>query len=785
MSFIGSISKYFTDHWLGLVAITCLVLTIVLPITYYEHHYRHSGWLVNIENNLIDVRHRLLSDPKQARDDVVILDITERALNLFRDSLGRWPWPRTIYSKIFEHLKGADSVTVDIGFWEPSETEVSQENLETIDAYFKKMYRFSQKPDKQAEIKQLYRFASRQLSKLSTSPDESLADGTRRFGPVIHATQFAGSGGRTESGSSEVYKRFFDQFGYRIRGSENVDFPSNPTLSMPIEELFETTRIVGHINHVPDDDGITRRFQPFVGLPDNRQKRLDIEKPYIPVLGLGPYLTLINQYPDKTDLQLTENSLSIGDRVEIPIKSDGTVLINYAGGIGTFERVPIECVITRLYDQNFCEEGFSPEWFKGKKVLIGASAGGLFDLRATPFSATQAGTSIHANILDMFLRGNFLEPIKFRDTAAASVLLALTVGCIAGFLNPVVGFVLTFLLLVLYFVTGLGLYNQNYLINLSTPLIAASSNYVLITLSKLIAEQQRRRQVRNAFESYLASSVMEEVLENPDSLELGGERQEITVMFADVSGFTSFSEGRTATEVASVIGEVMTALTDCVFGYEGVLDKYIGDELVAEFGMVPGEPPEHPRRAVNAACDMLDRLKELQEEWREQGDEVLDLRIGLHTGHAATGNMGSEMLFDYTAIGDNVNLGSRLEGANKQYNTRCMMSESTYEETRDIIEARELDKIVVKGKEEPVSVYQLLGREGEVDDEQRKLRDDFEEGLRLYRNKNWKEAIKQFEGILDEFPDDGPSEVFLERSKEYRDNPPQEDWNGVYRLKTK
>jgi adenylate cyclase len=345
--------------------------------------------------------------------------------------------------------------------------------------------------------------------------------------------------------------------------------------------------------------------------------------------------------------------------------------------------------------------------------------------------------------------------------------------------------VLTMLVTTLLVVMGFGLFNQGYLINLSAPLVSSYVTYGLVTVYNLAFEQRKRRQIRNAFESYLASSVMEEVLSDPDALELGGERRDITVMFADVSGFTSFSEGRTATEVASVIGDVMTALTECVFRHDGVLDKYIGDELVAEFGIVPGEPPEHSRRAVRAACDMIDRLEELQETWRQQGREVLDLRVGLHTGPAATGNMGSEMLFDYTAIGDNVNLGSRLEGANKQYGTRCMISDETYSHVQDLAEVRELDKIIVKGREEPVTVYELLGRTGEVDDEMLDLRDRFEDALDRYRSRQWSEAIERFEELIEDYPDDEPSQVMLERARQYRDEPPSGDWDGAFQLTSK
>lgn len=791
---LRAVPRWFEENGLWGLVITFLVLMTVSLSYLVEKRYEAQkpgneyGYYSRLEFPLIDMRHRLLYDSKKADEDIVVVTITETALERYKSDFGRWPWPRDVVARLVQYLGEADSLLIDIGFMEPSGREVEPR----MALRMRKLVRTANKlknRDPETATKYL-KSVDQQLQHYASAPDQQLASSLSENGPAYTATWFVDvAGGQLPDAKRKKMGTIASNFGYERNGPSDI-LPTFSYATPPIDPVLENSHGLAHISFTPDPDGPARRFSPFLGLDLPGEDSFKPDQAYLPILGLAGALEDQGITPEEGSFRVTEDRFEVG-KWSVPLDRKNRILIRYRGGLkprdsrfSSYREIPVETIIDRIKGEG-TGNAPNPVFFRGKKVLIGSTAAGAHDLRATPFSAQEAGVAVHANILDMFLNNDFLHPIETRDTILTVALWTAAVGVIATVLSPLVALILTFLLTMLLVVMGFGLFNQGYLINLSTPLLSSYLTYALVSVYNLTFEQRKRRQVRNAFESYLAPSVMEEVLQDPDALELGGERREITVMFADVSGFTSFSEGRTATEVASVIGDVMTALTECVFRYDGVLDKYIGDEMVAEFGIVPGEPDGHQRRAVQAACDMIERLKKLQDQWREEGREVLDLRIGLHTGPAATGNMGSEQLFDYTAIGDNVNLGSRLEGANKKYGTRCMISEETYSQVEDLVDVRELDKIIVKGREEPVTVYQLLGRTGEVNEEWLERRDRFEEALEHYRNREWDEAIERFETLTEEFPDDEPSRVMLERTRQYRDDPPPEDWNGAFRLTSK
>ncbi len=777
----------------GLV-ITLIVLMIISLTYTVEKRYEAQksgnvyGYYSRLEFPLIDLRHRLLYDPDKVDDDIVVVTITETALERYKSDFGRWPWPRDVVARLVQYLGEADSLLIDIGFMEPSGREVDPRTALRM----RKLVRTANKlKNRDPETASKYlKSVDQQLQRYATAPDQQLGNSLSKNGPAYTATWFVDvAGGELPDAKRKKMGTIASNFGFERNGSDGI-LPTFSYATPPIDPIIENSQGLAHISFTPDPDGPARRFSPFIGLNLPGRDSTEVDQSYLPILGLAGALEDRGITPGNGSFRVTQDRIEVGDW-SVPLDRKNKILIRYKGGLkprdsqfSSYREIPVETIIDRIMGEG-SEGAPDPEFFRGKKVFIGSTASGAHDLRATPFSAQEAGVVVHANILDMFLNNDFLHPIETTDTLLSVVLWTVAVGLIATVFSPLVALVMTLLLTILLIIMGFGLFNQGYLINLSAPLLSSYLTYALITVYNLTFEQRKRRQMRNAFESYLATSVLEEVLEDPDALELGGERREITVMFADISGFTSFSEGRTATEVASVIGKVMTALTECVFRYEGVLDKYIGDELVAEFGIVPGEPGEHQLRAVEAACDMIARLNDLQEQWRKEGREVLDLRIGVHTGPAATGNMGSEMLFDYTAIGDNVNLGSRLEGANKKYGTRCMISDETYSEVKELVEVRELDKIIVKGREEPVTVFQLLGRKGEVDKEILELRDRFDKALERYRNRDWGEAIERFRKINEEYPDDEPTRVLLERAQKYRDDPPSEDWDGTFRLTSK
>jgi adenylate cyclase len=273
------------------------------------------------------------------------------------------------------------------------------------------------------------------------------------------------------------------------------------------------------------------------------------------------------------------------------------------------------------------------------------------------------------------------------------------------------------------------------------------------------------------------------MLKDPTKLKLGGDKKTLSVLFSDIRGFTTVSETMTPEELVHLLNEYLTAMTDIVFKYDGLLDKYMGDAIMAVYG-APLDQPDHPVRACRTALDMMEELKKLQTKWSEEGRPILQVGVGINSGDMVVGNMGSQMRFDYTVMGDSVNLGSRLEGINKEYGTNIVISEYTYAAVKDILFCRELDSVVVKGKKLPVKIYELLCEKKDAEPHETFLR-LFESGLEKYKQKQWDEAIAIFRQVLELRPGDTPSELYIRRCEELKECPPPEFWDCVYTMTRK
>jgi adenylate cyclase len=273
------------------------------------------------------------------------------------------------------------------------------------------------------------------------------------------------------------------------------------------------------------------------------------------------------------------------------------------------------------------------------------------------------------------------------------------------------------------------------------------------------------------------------MLKDPSKLKLGGDKKDLTVLFSDIRGFTTISEKMTPEELVHLLNEYLTTMTNVVFHYDGLLDKYMGDAIMAVFG-APLDQPDHALRACRTAIGMLDKLKILQKKWLEEGKPVLNIGIGINSGDMVVGNMGSDMRFDYTVMGDSVNLGSRLEEINKDYGSNIVISEYTYEAVKDVLFCRELDAVRVKGKKQLVRIYELLG---EIKDAEKWKQPVslFEEGLLKYKQGLWDEAIECFYKVLEIKPVDAPTHLYIARCEELKKNPPEGVWDGVFTMTRK
>jgi adenylate cyclase len=311
---------------------------------------------------------------------------------------------------------------------------------------------------------------------------------------------------------------------------------------------------------------------------------------------------------------------------------------------------------------------------------------------------------------------------------------------------------------------------------LSTGLVMVYSGNVL---GHYFVEAREKRWIRQAFGRYVSPALVEVITTHPERLELGGEEVETTVLFADLEGFTQLSETMPPQTLIGLLNDYFTPMTQIIMSHRGTLDKYIGDALMALWG-APVPLPDHALQACWAALEMQQTMTELQEDWRTQGLPPLVARLGLHTGSVVAGNVGSRDRFNYTVLGDTVNLASRLEGVNKVYGTRILLSEETSQRVKDRLLLRELDLVQVKGRAQPVRVYELLG--SFPPDGLPPWLDHFAAGLQAYRQRQWEEASQAFGEVLLLKPGDRPTQVFLGRCRFFAVAPPPSDWQGIFKL---
>ena len=468
--------------------------------------------------------------------------------------------------------------------------------------------------------------------------------------------------------------------------------------------------------------------------------------------------------------------IRMGD-IEIPTDETGQMMINYLGPPKTFPHYPITDIIN-----NKIAKGE----FKDKIVLVGATATGIYDMRNTPFSTTYPGLEIHSTVIDNILRQNFLtrpEWAKIFD-----ILAIILIGIVTGFVIPRLSaakgilFPIGFFMIHIFF-SRLLFIKYGFLINIIYPLTALILLYISLTIYKYMTEERERKKIKGAFTYYVSSSVVNEMLKHPEKLKLGGDRKELSVLFSDIRSFTTIAEALTPEDLVHILNEYLTVMTDIVFKYDGTLDKYMGDAIMAIYG-APLDLPDHPIKACRSALEMIKELKVLNQKWINEGKQPIDIGIGVNTGPMMVGNMGSEQRFDFTVMGDSVNLGSRLEGANKSYKTKIIISEFTFERVKNEFTCMEMDSVRVKGKEQPVKIYSLIG-DKDLPDMQEEIVNQFNQAINFYKTRKWGKAIHVFENITVMDPNLYAAEVYIERCLDLKKNPPPRDWDGVYTMTTK
>ncbi len=488
--------------------------------------------------------------------------------------------------------------------------------------------------------------------------------------------------------------------------------------------------------------------------------------------------------------ELSRGMLKIGPDVEVVLDQFSEMYIDYPllPGSGTNTMRLHEVIGISASDLLFVdyEEELEELAFliDGKIALIGEVAEVAHDEFETPVGNVY-GVEVIANSIDTMLKSGPLKP--------ASLIVELIIGflLLGVFLatrliqNPLPRNAISIGMLLAYIIFCSLVYISNGLvISMTYMIIAIILSIIVINARFYIAEMGQKARIRDMFGQYLSPKVVENLVEDPSKIQLGGEEREMTAYFSDIAGFSGISENLTPSELVQVLNEYLTEMCNIIIGFEGTVDKFEGDAIIAFWG-APTVQADHARLACYASIDMNDRLVELRDKWVKEGIPQLRVRMGLNSGPMVVGNMGSIQRMNYTIMGDAVNVASRLEGANKAYGSMMMISETTYRGCQADIDVRELDTIRVVGKTKPVTVYELLGRKNQTPGQLADLAEQFAKGLQAYRNMNFAEAGKLFEQCLEIKPDDAPAQTYIARCQSYMDNSPGSDWDGVFTLTEK
>ena len=420
----------------------------------------------------------------------------------------------------------------------------------------------------------------------------------------------------------------------------------------------------------------------------------------------------------------------------------------------------------------------------GKIALIGEVAEVAHDQFETPVGNVY-GVEVIANSISTIIKNGPLKAASWGLEWLVGFLLLVVFLCTRLIHAPLARNSISIAVLVLYvlFITYIYI-SIGLVFSISYLLIASVFSLIVINMRFYISEMGQKTMIREMFGQYLSPKVVENLVDDPRKIQLGGEEREMTAFFSDIQGFSSISERLTPSELVQLLNDYLTDMCDIILGAEGTVDKFEGDSIMAFWG-APTRQDDHAKRACFAAIEMNDRLVELRARALQKGVTPLEVRMGMNTGTMVVGNMGSKQRMNYTVMGDAVNLASRLEGANKAYGSGMMISESTYRSCEVDIDVRELDRITVVGKSEPVTVYQLLNRKNQTTSADADLVDQFSKGLELYKAGDFRRAKSEFSACLDIFAEDGPALAYISRCQAYTDNPPGADWDGIYRLTEK
>jgi adenylate cyclase len=499
----------------------------------------------------------------------------------------------------------------------------------------------------------------------------------------------------------------------------------------------------GFVNLYQDSDGVVRSFTPQITGIENHAHFSKV---------------------------IVEKFTGISQNLE-----QSRMLINYYSEPGGYNYISFSDV---YYNRT------NPDFFKGKIVLIGVTSPVEHDDYTVPISnKDMPGVEIHANLVQSILTKDF---IYYQDDVSAIGIIFLF-GIITGLLlykyKIYIATILLIIIAIIYVFVSIYIFDTGIIMKILYPYLSIVIVSFALVVVYYRTEEKGRKWITSIFGKYVSPVVIDNLIKNPDLINLGGEKRNITIFFSDIRGFTSISEKLMPEELVHLLNEYLTEMTSIIIKDDGLVDKYMGDAIMAFWG-APLEQPNHAEMACSSSLEMIEKLRKLQEKWKKEGIPSFNIGIGLNSGNAIVGNMGSSSRFDYTAMGDNVNLASRMEGLNKIYGTNIIITEKTQKIIKDKFETRKLDAVRVKGKKKPILIFELASEKGKLSKKQLDFINSYEKGLNLYFEKKWKHAIKSFQEAQ-KIIDDVACNIFINRCQEFIKNPPSQEWDGVWEMKTK
>lgn len=704
-----------------------------------------TRFLRNLDLDLFDYKIQIANEDKIPSDDIIIISIDEVSLEALERQFGRFPWDRRVWREFIYFLmdEGANRIYFDMVF-----TEYTKPPLDGI----------------------------------LNIDDDILFNATSSYSDqIIHGGQIINEPEREDN-----YQTL------NLPLPKNVEpelfvLPNESGLSefnkvlLPFDELLAVTSHVGSLDVVPDQDGIFRRIQPL----------RSYQNYYFKTLSLAPLIG----YDD--GFYYSPKKL-IFNETKMPLV-DGQILINLNQNFINYSASSVFSTIQARNNGDKDPGFFKNGDFEGKDIFIAPTAAGLYDQKNTSFGRLP-GVFLHASILNSIKNKEFIKKADIFWARLISLLMVLIIAWIVIYQdNSLVKIMVSTAILFGYFVTAEQIF-ENYYLWLPSGYILMTTivGFAISFVYKTFYENKDKRFLKAAFKNYISPSIIEEIHASGELPKLGGDVGIKTAFFTDIANFSSFSEQLSPEKLVRLINEYLTAMTGILLEEGGTLDKYVGDAIIAFFG-APQPQEDHAKRAARVAIKMQHKLGELREKWKSDTEEWPDLvtsmvmRVGINSGEILTGNMGAQGRMNYTMMGDDVNLAARLESSAKQYGILNHVSETTASLLDENFLMRKLDKIVVKGKTEPVTTFELIGFKQDSTESQLKLVEYYNTALDYFEKRSFQEALKcfkksdeleslRFEGIVFKI---NPSQIYIERCQSLIDNPPREDWSGVFVLNTK